>query len=322
MNIKELITEAVQALSPQEAKDRKMFGPVYHGTSDIDTILTTGFSIKHSVPKWGVSKLTGRPIGTANGYNFAPYAAGIAAPVHHLGFGSYFTTVKAIAKQYNGNTTRGMKIFYLDTQNVKVINFGAPNTMMRWWLQNGYDMTVEATKNQDFKAWIKATGNLTRNLRKQCDAVWFKGKGIRKLLDGDQVCVFNPRLIYVIDPKLASGLEIGGKVTHTGKYSLTNNSQYIDELRSTDFGKIGNLGPGWKGVFWAHNHEGKDIPREGNYPRHIIPPPGMIGTIVEKRLAPDGDYMFDVKWQKGGIKFNYRENELQPIKASQSTNRD
>jgi hypothetical protein len=122
-----------------------MFGPVYHGThGDIDAILATGFNNKYTVPTSGVSTLTGRPISTSNGYAFSEYANGIAAPVHHLGYGTYLSTVKAIAKNFNGGTTKGLKTFYIDTRNILEINFGAPNTMMKWWQNNVTQFIIKA----------------------------------------------------------------------------------------------------------------------------------------------------------------------------------
>ncbi len=182
---------------------------------------------------------------------------------------------------------------------------------MRWWMENGYDMTAEATKNRDVKAWIKATGNLTRNLRQNYDAVWFLGKGIRKLLDGDQVCVYNTKLICVVEPKLATGLEIGAKVTHTQQLRddyVGRNVLYVDDLKPDDFRSAGNLaGKGWRGVYRADTEDSDN--KVGRYPIHFIPPPGMVGTIVEKRGES-----FDVKWQVGGVRYNYHASELEPFK--------
>jgi len=324
----EILTEAaIPAISPQEAKDRGMFGPVYHGTEgDINQITSTGFNPKYSVPM-SIDPISGRPVETAHGYSMDQYAHGLPPPIHHLGYGSYFTTVKSIAIQYNGGTTKGLKTFYIDTKNILEINFGAPNTMMKWWREHGYTMSPEAVKKRDVKAWIKATGILTRNLRQEYDAVWYKGKGIRKLLDGDQICVYNSKLIYIIDPKLASGLEIGAKVTHTGVNSRRDrNDIYMDDLQPNDFGNAGKLaGSGWKGIFKATDANGNDVPRSGtnvgNYPMHMIPPPGMIGTIVDKqKIKPEfaqyhgnSPYLYTVKWNKGGVMHNYREDELQPV---------
>jgi hypothetical protein len=319
-----LFEAAVPVISPQEAKDRNLFGPVYHGTSgDINTILKTSFDPVASIPSH--VGLYNRPVGTAHGYPLDQYAWGISAPVHHLGFGTYFTTVKAIAKSYNGDTTKNLKMFYLDVPNMIEINFGAPNTMMKWWVANGYDMTAEATKNGDHRQWIKSTMNLTRNLIKY-DAVHFLGKGIRKLLDGDQICVYDPHRIFVIDAKLASGMEIGAKVFHTGIVNQYrgNNELYIDDLNQNDFSSAGKLAAkgGWKGVFRAVDHDGNDVPRRGterngqiigNYPIHMIPPPNVPGIITS---VQDNAYhktkLYTVKWANGGEMHNYRPEELRP----------
>ena len=182
-----LMEAAVSPISPSQAQ--QMFGPLYHGTrGDLAQIIATGFDTSKSVAQ-GVGGWRNTPIGTSNGYPFEPYGfTGIAPPIHHLGFGAYLTTVKAIAKQFAGGSLKGMRTFYLDSPRVLTINFGSPRTMMQWWQQNGYDMTSEATKAHDFRAWQAATFKLTLRLQKDNDAVWFKGKGIRRLLDGDQVC--------------------------------------------------------------------------------------------------------------------------------------
>lgn len=334
MRYKDIITEAaVPFISLQEAKDREMFGPVYHGTTrDINDIIAKGFSVKHSVIKNGIGRFN-RAIsgadssGPSNGYPLEPYGStGIAPPIHHLGFGWYGTTVKTIAKQFNGGTMKNLKTFYLDIPNTLEINFGSPNTMLRFWRENGYDMTAKATADGDWRAWVKATGNLTRTLRKQYDAVHYLGKGIRKLLDGDQICVYDPKRIFVIDPKLASGMEIGAKVYHTGVVTWTRgkNELYIDDLRPTDFSTAGKLGAkgGWKGIFRAVDHDGNDVPRAGterngqfigNYPIHMIPPPNVPGIITGVQdNAYHGTKLYKVKWANGGEMYNYRPEELRP----------
>lgn len=55
-------------------------------------------------------------------------------------------------------------------------------------------------------------GNSSKELSSKYDAVWFKGKGIRRLLDGDQICVFNVNNIFEIDHSLSQPMEIGSKV--------------------------------------------------------------------------------------------------------------
>src|SRR6185437_6791681 len=113
MRYNEIITEAaVPAISPQQAKDDNMFGPMYQGTTgDLAEIIKQGFDPKKSIPIGiGRSMFSGRPVGTSNGYQFAPYLGwSIAPPIHHLGFGSYFTTVKAYAKQFSGGSMKGQR---------------------------------------------------------------------------------------------------------------------------------------------------------------------------------------------------------------------
>jgi GNAT superfamily N-acetyltransferase/8-oxo-dGTP pyrophosphatase MutT (NUDIX family) len=194
---------AMNTISLQDAQDRKLFGPVYHGTTEErqEQIGNEGFKI---------------PIGeaysegVAHGYldtgSKEGYHGGIPAPVHHLGFGVYFTTAKAIAKQFAGGTTRGMKTYYLDVPQLETINFGVPKTMMKWWVSQGYDGEL-AKKDR-----VAATKKLTEKLKSKWDAVWFKGKGMHRLLDGDQICVFDPARIYQVDPNLAKAGDVGSKV--------------------------------------------------------------------------------------------------------------
>jgi hypothetical protein len=217
-----LLTEAkVPIISLQQARDNNFFGPVYHGTSaeKRDKIAMDGFRI---------------PIGTersgdvSHGYETSDYSGGIPAPIHHLGFGVYFTTVLSIAKSYSDGTLRGMPVYYLNAPRMAKINWGSPRTMMKWWLENGYDykITPDTTFGGYRTEWggtrntlpsirqerLRATIHMTDELKSQYDAVWYKGKGMHRLLDGDQVVVFDPSLIYQVDPKLSKGLEIGAKV--------------------------------------------------------------------------------------------------------------
>ncbi len=78
MRFREILTEAaVRIISPQQAKDAEMFGPMYHGTQrDLADIVQTGFNPKYSVPS---AKLTGwnnRPVGTSNGMSLADISQG------------------------------------------------------------------------------------------------------------------------------------------------------------------------------------------------------------------------------------------------------
>ena len=203
MNLKSLIAEDLKRISLQNAKDRKLFGPVYHGTSqeNLDKIGREGFKIVKGF--YGSS-------GMKNGYAGEPYGGtGIPAPIHHLGFGVYFTTVLSIAKQFAGGTTKGIKPYFLDIPKLEIINFGSPGNMMNWWIKNGYN-TELAKQNQNGR--YNATLKLTDELKSKFDAVWFKGKGMTRLLDGDQICVYNPDNIYLMDKTLIQPGEIGSKV--------------------------------------------------------------------------------------------------------------
>lgn len=198
-----LASHAVPPVTAEEAHERKLFGPVWHGSSEQgrEDIAKRGFRIIIGMP---------RSNETAHGYPYQPYAPGMPpAPIHHLGFGVYFTTSKSIAKKFNGNSMVGLVTYYLDAPRLETINFGAPNTMMKWWESQGYD-TAQAKTGLD--GWFEATIKLTNNLASKWDAVWFKGKSLRRLLDGDQICVYDTRRIYRLDDSAAGGLSIGAKV--------------------------------------------------------------------------------------------------------------
>lgn len=205
-----------------------MFGPVYHGTNEQgrEAISDVGFKFSVGLPRQGE---------IANGYELSDYHGGVPAPIHHLGFGVYFTASKTSAKMYNQGTTKGLTEYYIDVPRLETINFGSANTMMKWWRANGYDMppvkwgigSIGAYKgipamgkmldaNQDRNAveqqWLKATINLTNTLKSKYDAVYFKGRGIGKLLDGDQICVFDPNNIYELDMNLEQGKDMGNGV--------------------------------------------------------------------------------------------------------------
>ena len=189
-------------ISQQEALDRGLFGPVYHGTTENrrGVIDREGFKVFEGDE--GSSDIQ-------NGYlGYQEYSTKhprVPAPVHHLGFGVYFTHKKDIAKKYNYGG-KGLKTYYLDIPNYETINFGAPHTMMNWWIKNGYDPKL-AIKNR-----VEATKAMTAVLKSKWDAVWFKGQGLYRLLDGDQVCVYDPNRIYEVDSTLVQPGDVGSKV--------------------------------------------------------------------------------------------------------------
>ena len=192
------LNEQVQQISYQEAKARNLFGPVYHGTSEDkrDLIASQGFKIFTGSHRTG---------DVSHGYEMKGYgSSSVPPPVHHLGYGIYFTTNKSIAKDYNFGTAKGLKQYYLDVPRLETINFGSTNTMMKWWFANGYDMDASMDEGKR----IQATVNLTNELKTKFDAVYYKGKGLYRLLDGDQICVFDPSRIYELNTELAGEGEI------------------------------------------------------------------------------------------------------------------
>jgi hypothetical protein len=217
IKLKEILMEGkVPKLSPQEVADKKLFGPMFHGTdsSKREKIETDGFKVFIGA---------GRGEDMSHGYQTSDYYGGTPAPIHHLGFGVYFTTNKSIAKQFNHGTMKGLKPYFTDASHMETINFGAPRTMMAWWLKNGYDYNPNKLPELYFgnektsvnligQERIRATTNLTNYLKARYDVVWYKGKSLYSMLDGDQVCVYDPSHIYEMDIKLSKSGERGGKV--------------------------------------------------------------------------------------------------------------
>lgn len=255
---------AAKKISLQEAKDRKLFGPVYHGTTDDgrQRIREDGF----------------RPGGaedSRHGYPNQPYAPGLPpAPQHHLGYGVYLTTSRTIAKQYNGGTERGLVSYYLDVPRLETINFSAAGTMMKWWQRNGYDGDLARTDR------VAATEKLTQSLSSRFDAVWFKGKGLTRLLDGDQICCYDPSRIYEIDPKLSSGCDAGAKVR-----------------RKSD---------GMRGVVLSAE------PAQKYRDRFASHTPGQPHPWVR----PETNTVLVVKWQRGGREAGVQDVDVEPVQAS------
>lgn len=271
--INSLILENLNMISPQEAVDRGMFGPVYHGTSQD----------KHElIDKEGFKVFVGheRDGAVTHGYLDNQYAMGYKPPIHHLGYGVYFTTSKTIAKEYNKGTTKGLTPYYLDVNNIETINFGSPNKMMQWWIDNGFDAELAKTGAQ---GRVDATIKLTNNLKSKYDAVWFKGAGgFKRLLDGDQIVVYDPNKIYRIDNTLVKDMEIGSKVV-----KVDNSSDNIHDFHK----KL-----------------------------HI--PTGMVGVVVNRRKIDDkfkhmhpenANYFYEVRFAKGGIQHVYDIN-IKPYK--------
>jgi len=244
-------------ISQQEAIDRGMFGPVYHGTTEerLSSIAEEGFKVFVGEASSGAIQ---------HGYPVSGYHGSIPAPIHHLGFGVYFTTVKNIAKRFG----QSPYMYYLDVPQLETINFGSTNTMMKWWIKNGYDPELAKIDR------VAATQQLTERLSTIYDAVWFKGKGIRRLLDGDQICVYDPSRIYRIDNTLAKPFDVGSKVR-----------------RKSD-GMIGTVLKSESLLDIVERYPGAEWAREA------------LLQGAERRLT--------VRWKRGGTDFQVIDNDVVP----------
>ncbi len=216
-----LLTEMAQVkrVSPEDVEQLKLFGPVYHGSTqdNLKAISQDGFKLFKGAPRSG---------NISNGYQLKHYANSLPPPIHHLGYGIYFTTNKSVAKRYSYGTVKGLVPYYIHAPNMGTINFGAPNTMMKWWLQNGYTAHPNMTQDE----WVQATENLTNTLSSKYDAIWFKGKGLTTLLDGDQIVVFNINNIFQLDNDLSVGYEDHGNILKIGNKITFKNSPVKAEI--------------------------------------------------------------------------------------------
>ena len=265
INLKSLLSEDLRKISIQMATDEKMFGPVYHGTKqeNIPHINKDGFKVIKGL--YGSS-------GMANGYVSQPYYEGIPAPIHHLGFGVYFTTVKSIAKKFAGDTTKGMQTFFLDVPKIEEINFAAPKNMMKWWIKHGYDPELA---KQGEGGRTQATVKLTDTLKSEFDAVWFKGKGLHRLLDGEQICVYDPSNIYVFDKSLIKPGEIGSKV--------------VTKVDIDPYNRGTNIIPkGTNGIIYK-----KTIPTE------------------QQTWAKESNFVYTIKLKVGGYLYNITDDKIE-----------
>lgn len=340
----EPLTEGpVQRISKQQAMDRGMFGPVYHGSSEENraAIAQHGFKV-HGVDD---------DIAASNGF-LGKFDAGYPGipPVHLLGYGVYFTPSPSVAKQYNRNSMRGVIEYYLDVPRLEEIGFTSTNTIWRWWVQHGYDFSPElyARRKETYNNYainhalmreqIRATKKMTEVLASQYDAVYLRRNAFRRGVDDTQICVYDPRRIYQIDKTLSVGLDVGARVVATGAFPeryRNSNDYYMDDLRPDDFGSYGKLGAsgkGWKGIFRASDEDEPLNPdsyyaqnnmKRPRAPIHVIPPAGMVGTITTfgggagQPVYSNPQNIYHVKWTRGGVMYNYAPEELQAAAPKQ-----
>jgi len=268
----------LKRISKQEAIDKNMFGPVYHGTRphNWENIFTQGFKIFYENP--------------SNTYLSNIYDSGYYPPLHHLGYGIYFTTVRSIAKRFNFGTEKNLKEFYLDVSNIHEIRFSSKKNMMKWWLENGYNGELGKSDR------TKATKKMTNFLKSKYDAIWFKDKTMYgPSLDGDQIVVFDPSKIYMVDDSLSGEKEIGSKVKSSR--DIMGKTLEVDS----------NTGE-WKRI---------DV---------IEVPKGTTGKILNKKSVQEtikrlnykpeehwaygSEYIYTVKFNKGGTHHNILDKDI------------
>jgi len=198
------------------AEARNMFGPVFHGTTEMNRqlIKNQGFQFFKTPPRQG---------NVSHGFKLQAWQEGAPPPIHFLGYGVYFSVSKTQASLYNrrkdgrAGSTVGLTPYYINAPRLKEMNLASPRKMMDWWRENGYDMpSLESLHNlqpsEINQMWIEATDSMTKVLRSQWDAVHFVGKGFGTLLDGNQICVYNPENICVIDETSEPELDAGNGV--------------------------------------------------------------------------------------------------------------
>jgi hypothetical protein len=227
-------------VSPEEVEQNRLFGPVYHGTTEEnrERIQHQGFQFFKGLPRQGDVRHGFDP------NDFAPEES--PPPIHFLGFGVYFTVSLNIAKQFNVGKGKGLKAYYIGGRDkkpprIEEINYGAKNTIRKWWAKYGYNMPSRdsfKTQEEFEQRWQAETAKLTSNLKAEFDAVHFKGKGFRgSLLDGNQICVYRPEeCIYTIDPKLSPGYE-----TENGTLIRPGDRIQIRGTRATAY--VGKISP-------------------------------------------------------------------------------
>jgi hypothetical protein len=196
-----------------------------------------------------------------------------------LGFGVYFTTVKSIGKRF-GYGSAG-PAYFLDVPRLETINFGAPNTMMKWWIANGYSPEIAKLDR------VAATQRLTNHLKAQWDAVWYKGKGLHRLLDGDQICIFEPAgRVYQLNSKLALPGQIGSRVRRIGHY-------HEGVMRPGD---------GMIGIIMKVDEDRMEFIRDL---RQKDP------ELARRVYHPNATKFYWVKWRRGGTDCNVQDVEVE-----------
>jgi hypothetical protein len=216
--VKKTISETFFQKVPLE-NTSSMFGPLYHGTTELDmeSILDHGFSVIEGEIRTDKKHGLRNNIEEVDGKKFR-------LPCDFLGFGVYMTKSKTNSNRYGKNFN---KRFYLDTDKILKINFASFNRIAKWWIENGYDPELS------MKDRVEATRKMTSRLSSKYDAVWFSGKGYGRLLDGDQVVIFNKDVIRIVEEdvvKRKDVTKIGDRIKSNSFYDLENKKEIDGDI--------------------------------------------------------------------------------------------
>ena len=277
-----------------------MFGPMWHGTTPekMEKIRQEGFKF------WVEEARQGN---TSQGFeNVLLPGKDFPYPVHFLGFGVYFSTSQTIAKMYNQDSMKGLmaNTFFLNSDRIIQINFASMNNMIKWWMANGYD--PELAKEDR----VAATMAMTNNLRSQCDAVYFLGRGIGRLLDGNQVCVYDPSKIVRLDRRLnpiiiRKGDGMKGELLDSRTFTWTPSCEFVEGRRNKD---------GQRRVFtmdkypWVKNVQVGQVVSDDDGEDVTI-------TLHGRPVETTGTFL-TIKWKKGGVDRNVRPEDVDIINPS------
>jgi hypothetical protein len=262
------VCAACKTMSAQEAHNKQYFGPVYHGTSfgNQSSIDKDGFSIY--VDKAGTGSVR-------NGFEQNNY------PVHTLGYGIYFTEVKAVAQKFAGSKAK-LNAYYLNANRIETINFGALSTISKWWVSNGFD-TKLALVDQ-----VAATKAMTKVLASKFDAVYLKGSGMNRGFDGNQICVYDTSLIYKIDESLSIGFELGAKVRRKsdGMIGVIKEKRIFDPKTMLDYALMRIT----------------ELKNDDPFYNRLIAKIELYKALLT--LREDEYYWYTITWKKGGTVVN------------------
>ena len=109
---------------------------------------------------------------------------------------------------------------------------------------------------------VAATKQLTDTLSSRLDVMIYTGKGMYRLLDGNQACIYNPSVLVRVNKKLAQPGEIGSKVVRNvdGMRGVLMGRRPIDE----QFAQYHNGEPEFLDIKWQRG--GRDM---NTYPSQV-----------------------------------------------------